>query len=86
MNKLLAQSLNALNGFIAILIVLIGAVAGLYGAAGSTIGLILGAIAGFLVAALTCGIIAYLVLIERHLARIAASVESRPVGRAANFD
>lgn len=76
MNRLLAQSLNALNGVIAVLIVIIGAAAGFYGTMGSPVGLILGGIAGFLVAVLACGVIAYLALIERHLARLAGNGES----------
>ncbi|MFC5385195.1 hypothetical protein ACFPLB_04345 [Aquamicrobium segne] len=71
MNRLLASSLNALNGLIALLIVFGGAFAGLYGTDGSSMGLILGAVGGFLVAVLACGVIAYLALIERHLAKIA---------------
>jgi tetrahydromethanopterin S-methyltransferase subunit C len=37
------------------------------------IGLILGAIVGVVAAALICGTIAFLALIERHLAEIAAA-------------
>lgn len=71
MNRLLASSLNALNGLIAILIIFGGVLFGLYGTSGSAIGLILGAVGGFLIAVLACGVIAYLALIERHLAKIA---------------
>lgn len=78
MNRLLASSLNALNGLIAILIVFGGVLMGLYGTNGSAMGLILGAVGGFLVAVLACGVIAYLALIERHLAKIADGTGSTP--------
>lgn len=76
MNRILARSLGALNGIIAILIVIVGMLAGLHGAMGSPIGLVLGGLAGFLIAALTCGIIAYLALIEKHLAALAGNADS----------
>lgn len=76
MNRLLAEALNFLNGIIALVLV-----------AGFTLGgyrvfpfipnpwnFILGCVTGIVLAALICGMIAYVALIERHLSIIAKSV------------
>ncbi|MEF2554059.1 hypothetical protein VQ042_22420 [Aurantimonas sp. A2-1-M11] len=77
MNRALASTLSAINGLVALVIVLVGAVAG-YGLAGqSAAGALVGAIGGFVIAAVSCGVIAYLTLIERHLAQIAGQPLSR---------
>lgn len=73
MNRFLADTLGFLNGAIAVVII-IGCVAtGLASPAGAVVGGALGAIAGILIAGLACGLIAYLTLIERHLARLAGA-------------
>lgn len=71
MNRVLAETLTALNGVIAIVIVLAGAFFGYRVSGGALSTVLIGAVLGLLIAALTCGLIAYLALIERHLAKIA---------------
>ena len=79
MNNFLAKTLSSINALIAIVILAFFTLSGATGASvqgGSgmfAIGAILGAIAGIVVAALICGTIAFLTLIERHLAEIAAA-------------
>jgi uncharacterized membrane protein len=72
MNRILAEALSALNGLIAIIIVIVGAIVGFRMSDGALIPVVIGAVIGFLLAALTCGAIAYLALIERHLNKIAS--------------
>ncbi|TKT79968.1 hypothetical protein [Aquamicrobium sp. LC103] len=71
MNRILAETLTALNGVIAIAIVIGAAFMGYRLFSGSPFGVFFGAAIGLLIAALSCGVIAYLVLIERHLAKLA---------------
>lgn len=71
MNRALAETLSFLNGLIAIFIVIGGAAWGFFGWNMSAVGLVVGAASGFIVAALTCGVISYLALIEGHLAKLA---------------
>jgi membrane associated rhomboid family serine protease len=78
MNNFLAKTLSSINALIAIVILafstLSGATAAAQGGSGMFIvGAILGAIGGIVVAALICGTIAFLALIERHLSEIAAA-------------
>ena len=76
MNRLLATTLSALNGLLAGLIVVFGAIVG-YSVSGGVIGgAIVGAFGGFVLASLSCGAIALLTLIERHLAQIAGKASS----------
>ena len=72
MNRLLAETLSILNGSIAVLIVLAGAYMAYQASSGSLIVIAAGAVLGGIVAALVCGVISYLALIEGHLAIIAS--------------
>jgi uncharacterized membrane protein len=71
MNTLLVRTLEFLNGFIAVLIVGACTMSGM-GAAGG-FGAVVGLLGGIVIAAVVCGLIAYLSLIERHLSTIATS-------------
>ncbi|SEQ38126.1 hypothetical protein SAMN05428969_2840 [Devosia sp. YR412] len=74
MNRLLADTLGVLNGVLAIVIILGGAVVGMgstLGAGNRIVGLAIGSVAGFFIAGGLCGLIAFLVLIESHLRDIA---------------
>lgn len=71
MNRILAETLSALNGIIALMIVMVGGYFGYLLAFGGIFSIMLGAALGMIVAALVCGVISYLALIESHLARIA---------------
>ena len=83
MNRALASTLSAVNGLVALFIVLFGGVIG-YGLTGQTpAGVVIGAFVGFLVAAITCGLIAYLTLIERHLAQIAGQGSAKTLRTSA---
>lgn len=72
MNKLLVRTLDFLNGILAVFIIggcmMMGAVSG-------ESGMVVGAIGGIVIAAVVCGLIAYLSLIERHLSSIAEASE-----------
>lgn len=74
LNRFLFDTLKFLNGFIAVAIIALSAVAGwtypIFRAA-PPLGLLFGALAGVAFAALVCGSIAFLALIERHLRTIA---------------
>lgn len=72
MNRMLASTLAAVNVLCAFLIIAAFTIGG-FGAAASQgapslLGLAIGFIVGLLVASLICGTIAFIVLIERHLA------------------
>lgn len=71
MNRFLADTLSLLNGIIAVVIVLAGAFLGYRVQFGGFFTILLGTALGMVVAALTCGVISYLALIENHLAKIA---------------
>lgn len=71
MNRFLAETLSLLNGIIAVVIVLAGTYLGFRASYGNMFVSFLGAMLGIVVAALACGVIAYLALIENHLAKIA---------------
>lgn len=73
MNRVLAETLTLLNGVIAIVIIIAGLLVGYRLSGGTMMGIIMGGFVGFLFAALACGTLAYLALIERHLAKIAGS-------------
>lgn len=73
MNRVLAETLTLLNGIIAVVIFIIGLAGGYRLSGGTMMGTLSGGFVGFLVAALACGTLAYLALIERHLAKIAGS-------------
>lgn len=81
MNRFLARTLSTLNAVFALLIIVIatasGATGGGYYFTGeiSIPGAILGGLGGVLVAALVCGAIAFLTLIERHLSILADAVK-----------
>ncbi|OWK23725.1 hypothetical protein AJ87_29200 [Rhizobium yanglingense] len=79
MNNFLAKTLASINALIAIVILAFITLSGATAASAQgesgmfVIGAIFGAIAGIVVAALVCGTIAFLTLIERHLSVIAAA-------------
>lgn len=79
MNRMLADLLTAINGLLAIIIVLCGGVVGFQWAKNTndnlTFGFGMGIVAGLIVAALICGLLAIVSLIERHLRLIADDVE-----------
>lgn len=70
MNRMLAEALSILNVLISLMIALVGTIVG-WRLFGTAIGALSGLFVGVVFAALTGGIIAYLALIERHLAKIA---------------
>lgn len=78
-SRVLAEALEALNVAIAVAIVVLGGYFGYRTAywAGEnlTFGAGLGVVAGLIAAALICGLIANLSLIEQHLALIADDIE-----------
>ena len=69
MNKFLADSLGWLNAVLAIVIVLAGWALGLLGTQDFW-GAIVGAVGGFLVAVLICGVLAVLISIHNELKAI----------------
>jgi len=81
MNRFLVDLLADLNVVLAIAILLFGAAAGYYWAKGTGdnltfgMGIGIGLVAGLIVAAIVCGLLACLILIERHLRLIADDVE-----------
>jgi len=76
MNRFLAETLSVLNISIAFVIVACGVYLGYSNPYGGVLSLIIGTALGVLVAALACGLIAYLALIEDHLARIAGETRN----------
>ena len=79
MNRFLFDTLTFLNGFIAVVIIVISAGAGWfnpYFESTQVVGVVLGALAGITTAALICGTIAFLALIERHMRTIAERAPS----------
>lgn len=82
MNRMLAETLTLLNGVIAVVIFIIGLAGGYRLSGGTMMGTLSGGFVGFTFAALTCGAIAYLALIERHLAKIAADSDGAPGSEA----
>ncbi len=85
MNRFLASTLSTLNAVFALLIILVAAASGAtgggyyYGGPLSLTGAIMGGLAGVLVAALICGTIAFLTLIERHLSVLADAAKKNGV-------
>ncbi|HMN13226.1 MAG TPA: hypothetical protein PKD55_12970 [Bellilinea sp.] len=73
MDRLLVKTLQVINGLSAILIVGIGAFMGNSMIGAAPLGVILGGIGGLIVAAIACGTISCLLLIEHHLSKIAVS-------------
>lgn len=71
MNRFLAETLSALNGVIAILIIVGGLYLGFTAPFGGLFSVIVGGVFGVIAAALACGVISYLALIEGHLAKMA---------------
>lgn len=71
MNRFLADTLNVLNGLIAVIIIVVSARLGMTTADDKILGLLGGSLVGLLVAAFACGTISYLCLIERHLSELA---------------
>ncbi len=74
MNRFLADTLNVLNAFAAIVIIFGSVLAGLNSAGAS--GALLAGILGVVLAGMFCGTISLLVLIEKHLRKIAQNEES----------
>ncbi|OLP44569.1 hypothetical protein [Rhizobium oryziradicis] len=84
MNLFLARTLSTLNAVFALLIIVIATASGAtggsyyyyYGGSGiSLTGAIFGGLGGVLIAALICGTIAFLTLIERHLSVLAEAAK-----------
>lgn len=74
MNKILAASIRALNGAFAIIIILLGAgigdaTASQFGASQES-GTIIGAVAGFLLALILCGLLALFIEMRTELIKI----------------
>jgi hypothetical protein len=85
MNKLLAESVRFLNGLIALLLILMGALAGRVGAAGTTTGsaeagMIVGAVLGFVVAVVVCGVLATFIEIRNELVAIRTALQRTDSG------
>lgn len=83
MNRILAEGVRLLNGFIAILLVVLGAVGGAVGAqtaGGSGAGAVMGAILGFLLAVVICGILATFIEIRSELVAIRQALSRDNVG------
>ncbi len=76
MNRLLANALTALNSVLALMITLMGAAYGMYNA--GIPGILFGGAVGLVAAALACGFIAYVSLIEHHLRQISKALRAQP--------
>ncbi|WP_053998742.1 hypothetical protein [Ahrensia marina] len=89
-SRVLAEALEALNLAIGVLIVVLGGYFGYRTAywAGEnlTFGAGLGVVAGLIAAALICGLIANLSLIEQHLALIADDIEEMRAREAGELE
>lgn len=81
MNKMLVQILGAMNGFAAVLIIIIGMAMGYKQGEGA--GLILGLGASVMVAAIVCGVLALGIEIRRELVKMNARIaEPKPLAKA----
>jgi hypothetical protein len=82
MNNFLAKTLASINALIAVVILAFCTLSGATAASaqGGSGMFVIGAIVGIAVAALVCGTIAFLTLIERHLSVIAAATR-QPQGQ-----
>ena len=89
-SRFLAELLEAVNPALAVLIVAGGGYLGYRWADGInenlTFGAGIGAVAGLIVAALVCGLIANLSLIEQHLALMADDIEEMRARDAGELD
>jgi hypothetical protein len=89
-SRVLAEALEAINPAIGVLIVVLGGYFGYRTAywAGEnlTFGAGLGVVAGLIAAALVCGLIANLSLIEQHLALIADDIEEMRAREAGELE
>lgn len=88
MNRFLFDTLTFLNGFLAVILIALFTFLGWFHPAFldmRPVGLIVGALTGITAAAVVCGTIAFLALIERHLRTIA---ERRPTvaGSSERYD
>jgi len=83
MNRFLARTLSTLNILVALVIIAVTTASGAsgnghyyyYDGQISVPGAIFGAIAGIFIAAIVCGTIAFLTLIERHLSVLAEAAK-----------
>ncbi|MEN3149344.1 hypothetical protein ABCW43_18755 [Neorhizobium sp. IRAMC:178] len=81
MNNFLAKTLSSINALVAIVILVVATLSGATAASAQggsgmfVIGAVFGAVAGLIFAALICGTIALLVMIERHLSIIAEATK-----------
>jgi len=73
MNRLLAGTVGFLNGLLAIILVVAGAVAG--SAYIHVVGFVLGGILGLIAAAIVCGFLALVIDIRSELVRIREALE-----------
>jgi hypothetical protein len=77
MNKVLAGAIRFLNGFIAIILVIVGAVVGATFPQGSPTYALIGAIVGFVIALLACGLLALFIEIRTELIKIREVLENK---------
>ncbi|MDM8346459.1 hypothetical protein P8H26_13755 [Pseudochrobactrum sp. sp1633] len=70
MNRIFSETLSVLNATIGFLIIATGAYFGYKSPFGGTTSIIIGTVVGVIIAAVTCGIVSLLVLIEGHLAKL----------------
>ncbi|MEO1746724.1 MAG: hypothetical protein AAFR13_09370 [Pseudomonadota bacterium] len=89
-SKILAEALETLNPSIGAVIVVLGGYFGyrtaFWAGENLTFGAGLGVVGGLVVAALICGLIANLSLIEQHLALIADDIEEMRAREAGELD
>ncbi|MEM1378624.1 MAG: hypothetical protein AAGG69_14675 [Pseudomonadota bacterium] len=89
-SKILAEALETLNPAIGLVIVTLGGYFGyrtaFWAGENLTFGTGLGAVGGLILAALICGLIANLSLIEQHLALIADDIEELRAMEAGELD
>jgi hypothetical protein len=78
MNKLLAGAIRFLNGLLALIFIVVGAAAGASLPHGSPRRAVIGAVAGFVVALIFCGLLALFVEMRSELIKIRIALEQRP--------
>jgi hypothetical protein len=75
MNKALAGAVRVLNGFFAVLFVIVGAAVGGLSSRFSPVGLFLGIVSGVVVATIACGLLAFFIDMRTELIRIREILE-----------
>jgi uncharacterized membrane protein len=74
MNRILARAVGLLNGLLAIIIILVGAILGAV-SIHNVVGFVVGGILGFIAAVIMCGVIALAIEIDSELIRIRETLE-----------